>query len=182
MPTPPKPVKVLEMEKRSHRTKKELIQRKNAEAALLTGVALKEKKEVKENPVAHKEFRRLRALLKSIDKDDDLYGETINRYCILVAECEDFQQKRERIYQQLCDFQGHMDELVDNEEISWKEAYNIEANMQRNLLSMDKQIQTKRKMLLDMEKENVMTIASSLRSIPKKTEKKKNALMEALGS
>ena len=181
MPTPPKPVKVLEMEKRSHRTKKELIQRKNAEAALLTGVSLKEKKEVKENPIAHKEFRRLRALLKSIDKDDDLYGETINRYCILVAECEEFQQKRERIYQQLCDYQERMDELVDREELTWKEALTIESNMQRNLVSMDKQIQTKRKMLLDMEKENVMTIASSLRSIPKKVEKKKNALMEALG-
>lgn len=181
MPTPPKPVKVLEMEKRSHRTKSELIQRQKAEAALLTGVPLKEKREVRDNPIAHKEFRRLRALLKTIDKDDDLYGETINRYCILVAECEEFQQKRERVYQQLCDYQERMDELVDREEMSWKEAFQIEANMQRNLVSMDKQIQTKRKMLLDMEKENVMTIASSLRSIPKKVEKKKNALMEALG-
>ena len=71
--------------------------------------------------------------------------------------------------------------MVDNKEMTWKEAFTIEANMQRNLMSMDKQIQTKRKMLLDMEKENVMTIASSLRSIPKKVEKKKNALMEALG-
>ena len=52
--------------------------------------------------------------------------------------------------------------------------------MQRNLVSMDKQIQTKRKMLLDMEKENVMTIASALRSIPKKPESKKNALKEVL--
>lgn len=181
MPTPSKPVKILEMEKRSHRTKQELTQRKKAEEALLTGVALKEKKEVKNNPVAHKEFRRLRTLLKSIDKDDDLYGETINRYCILVAECEDFQQKRERIYNQLCDFQEHIDVLVENEEMTWKEIYAMENAMQRNLISMDKQIQTKRKMLLDMEKENVMTIASSLRSIPKKVEKKKNALMEALG-
>ena len=34
--------------------------------------------------------------------------------------------------------------------------------------------------MLDIEKENVMTIAASLRSIPKKPEKKKNLLMEAL--
>lgn len=99
MPTPTKPVKVLAMEKRSHRTKKELAQRKSAEESLLTGKILKEKKEVRENPVAHKEFKRLKTLLKAIEKDDDLYGETINRYCLLVAECEDFQQKRERIYQ-----------------------------------------------------------------------------------
>ena len=180
MPTPAKPAKILEMEKRSHRTKKEIAQRKNAEAALLTGVVLKEKREVKNNQIAHKEFQRLRKLLKSIDKDDDLYGETINRYCMLVAECEEFQQKREKIYEQLCDFQKRMEELVEREELSWKEAYSTEVSMQRNLVSMDKQIQTKRKMLLDMEKENVMTIASALRSIPKKPESKKNAVKEVL--
>ena len=37
--------------------------------------------------------------------------------------------------------------------------------------AIDKQIQSKRKMLLDIEKENVMTIASALRSIPKKEDK-----------
>lgn len=182
MPTPTKPVKILQMEGRSHRTKKELAQRKNAEASLLTGVALKEKKEVKNNPTAHTEFRRLKKLLKNIEKDDDLYGETINRYCLLVAECEEFQTKRERMYSQLCEFQERMGYLISEEELTWKEAYSLEANMQKNLVSMDKQLQTKRKMLLDMEKENIMTIASSLRSIPKKTEKKANPLREALGS
>lgn len=180
MPTPTKPAKVLKLENRSHRTKKELVQREKAEAALLTGIALKEKEEVANNPRAHSEFLRLSELLRLIEKDDDLYGETINRYCILVAECEDFQEKRERIYNQLCEFQDHMNDLVDRNEMTWKEAYTIEGNMQKNLLSVDKQIQTKRKMLLDMEKENIMTIASSLRSIPKKADKKKNPLMEAL--
>ena len=41
------------------------------------------------------------------------------------------------------------------------------------LLSFDRQIQAKRKMMFDIEKENVMTIASSLRSIPKKAGAKK---------
>lgn len=180
MPTPPKPAKVIEMEKKSHRTKKELAKRRNAEASLLTGVALREKREVKDNPTAHKEFLRLQKLLKEIEKNDDLYGETINRYCILVAECEEFQQKRERVYEQLCQFQERMDKLVDDEMMSWKEAYSIEANMQRNLVAIDKQIQAKRKMLLDIEKENIMTIAASLRSIPKNPEKKSNPLKEAL--
>lgn len=180
MPTPTKPAKVLEMEKRSHRTKKEIAQRRNAEASLLTGVSLKEKKETKENPIAHKEFKRIRTLLKSIEKDDDLYGETINRYCVMVAECEEFKEKRERIYGQLCEFQKNMYDLVENGEMSWSEAYKIEGDMQKNLVSLDRQIQSKRKMLLDMEKENIMTIASSLRSIPKKSEKKKSPLMEAL--
>ena len=58
--------------------------------------------------------------------------------------------------------------------------YKTVAEMQKSLLNLDKQVQTKRKMLMDIEKENVMTIAASLRSIPKKTEKKKNPLLEAL--
>lgn len=181
MPTPTKPVKVLEMEKRSHRTKKELAQRKRAEAELLTGTRLKEKQEVKDNPAAHKEFMRLRKLLASIGKNDDLYGETINRYCVLVAECEDFQEKRETIYHQSCRLQEIADgyAAAGNDD-AWKDAMAMVVAMQKNLVALDRQIQTKRKMLLDIEKENIMTIASSLRSIPKKTEKKKDALREAL--
>ena len=61
-----------------------------------------------------------------------------------------------------------------------KEYYNLELGMQKNLVSLDKQVQAKRKMLLDIEKENIMTIASALRSVPKKTEKKDNPLLAAL--
>jgi diphthamide biosynthesis methyltransferase len=35
-------------------------------------------------------------------------------------------------------------------------------------------------MLLDIEKENIMTIAAALRSIPKNEEKSSNKLLEAL--
>ena len=52
--------------------------------------------------------------------------------------------------------------------------------MQKNLVSLDKQVQAKRKMLLDIEKENIMTIASALRAVPQKTEKKDNPLLAAL--
>lgn len=44
MPTPTKPVSIIEMEGRSHRTKKELRQRKDAEKALLTGVLIESTK------------------------------------------------------------------------------------------------------------------------------------------
>lgn len=181
MPTPTKPVKILEMEKRSHRTKKELAQRKRGEAELLTGMPLREKQEVKNNADAHREFLRLKRLLSSIGKNDDLYGETINRYCLLVAECMEFQEKREKIYEQLCSIQNVAETYAKNcDLINWKEAISLEVNMQKNLVSIDRQIQSKRKMLLDMEKENIMTIASSLRSVPKNPDKKRNPLMEAL--
>jgi hypothetical protein len=48
------------------------------------------------------------------------------------------------------------------------------------MIECDRQVQAKRKMLLDIEKENIMTIAAALRSIPKKTDKPKSKLLEAL--
>ena len=72
--------------------------------------------------------------------------------------------------------------MIDEEEMTIKEYYNLELGMQKNLISLDKQVQTKRKMLLDIEKENIMTIASALRSVPKKTEKKENPLLAALNN
>nr|DAJ90889.1 MAG TPA: control of competence regulator [Caudoviricetes sp.] len=178
MPTPPKPTNVILLEGKSHRTKKELAERKRAEAQLLTGKILKEAAEVKENEKAHKEFQRIRKLLKSIEKDDDLYGATINRYCLLMAECSDFQDKRETMYRQMQDLQESKEEFERNEDL--KTYYMLQSTMQKNMIALDRQVQTKRKMLLDIEKENIMTIASSLRSVPKKTDKKKNPLMEAL--
>lgn len=174
MPTPTKPAKILKMEKKSHRTKKELKVREAAEASLLTGIKLKESKENKENEVAHKEFLRISKLLKSIGKDDDLYSGVINRYCITFAECIEFEKKREYIY-------GLMQQLEERSgEMDFAEYIKTEKDLSKTLISFDKQIQTKRKMLFDIEKENIMTIASSLRTIPKKDEKKNNPLREAL--
>ena len=105
MPTPPKPVNVIKLEGKSHRTKKEMAERAKAEEQLLTGKILKERKEVKENEAAHKEFVRLQKLLKSIEKNDDLYSATINRYCLMQAECLEFIEKRELMYQQMIDLE-----------------------------------------------------------------------------
>ena len=155
-------------------------QRKQAEQSLLTGEEIKEKPEVKQNKIAHKEFLRIKKLLKNIEKNDDLYGVVINRYCLLYAECFEFEKKREKMFEQLCDLQEKEDELIEHEEMTQKEFYGIENSMQKNLIALDRQVQSKRKMLLEIEKENIMTIASALRSVPKKTAKKKNPLMEAL--
>lgn len=155
-------------------------QRKQAEQSLLTGEEIREKPEVKQNKIAHKEFLRIKKLLKNIEKNDDLYGVVINRYCLLYAECFEFEKKREKMFEQLCDLQEKEDELIEHEEMTQKEFYGIENSMQKNLIALDRQVQSKRKMLLEIEKENIMTIASALRSVPKKVGKKKNPLMEAL--
>jgi predicted nuclease with TOPRIM domain len=181
MSRPPKPYLVLQNEKKSNRTKAELKQRKEAEEALLTGVALKERQEVKDNPVAHKEFLRINNLLKKIKKNDDIYGPIINRYCILLAECVDFEEKREKTYSQILKLEEKFEKIEDNLEYQEiKDFTKTISDLYKTLMSFDKQIQTKRRMLFDIEKENIMTISAALRSIPKEVKKEDNPLLKVL--
>lgn len=180
MPTPPKPFTVLTSEKKSHRTKAELRQRKKGEEALSSGTALRERSEVKNNDVAHKEFLRINRLLKNINKNDALYESVVNRYAMIQAECLDFEEKRERFYHNLEKLEEEYSNQTDDE-LSMAEYFKLQTSMQKQILDLDKQVQSKRKMLLDIEKENIMTIAAALRSIPKKEEKSsKDKLLEAI--
>lgn len=176
MPTPTKPTSVIKMEKRSHRTKAELKQREAAESALATGLPLKVRAEVKNNKAAFKEFKRVSMLLETIGKNDALLENVINRYCQITAEILDFEVKREEFSHGISQLQAaHDDDVeahpnIDERVLSDMEYFNTLAKMESNLLALDKRIQDKRKMLLDIEKENIMTVAAQLRSIPKKVE------------
>lgn len=173
MPTPSKPTVIIKAEGRSHRTKAELAQREKAEAALVTGKKLKMRAEVKANPVAKKEFKRVSELLELIDKNDALVEGGINRYCSLTAEVSEFEEKREVFSQNIVDLQKAYEEdkalhSADERVIPALDYFKTLAQMEGAVISLDKQIMAKRKMLLDIEKENIMTIAAQLRSVPKK--------------
>lgn len=180
MGRPPKPYAVIVNEGKSHRTKAELEARKNGEAAFATGEPLKEKTETRANVIAHKEFLRLKKLFSNIGKWDAIYENIINRYCLLYAECKDFEEKRERFYRDLWELEEDKGELIEKEEFSLSAYYRMKNQIQKNIIDLDKQVQAKRKMLMDIEKESIMTIASSLRNVPKKEEKPSNPLMEVL--
>jgi hypothetical protein len=173
MPTPPKSAAVLESEKRSHRTKNEMQGRKDAEKALMTGVVLRERTEVENNPAAHAEFLRVGGLLEKIGKNDAIYEPIINRYCLLQAECLDLQEMREMFLRQL-------EGLETREGLEYVECCRLQAQMQKSILDADRQLQTKRKMLFDIERENGMTIAAALRSIPKRDDKPENPVKAAI--
>lgn len=184
MPTPAKPYAVIRSEKKSHRTKAEMSARKRGEDSLKTSETLKERKKVKENKNAHKEFRRLEKLLKNIDKNDAIYEAVINRYCILQAECMEVEERRS-VYEDLIrEIRTALPELSKED----KEKYIMElaeistslARISAQISACDKILGTKRKMLLDIEKENIMTIAAALRSIPKNVEKNEHPLLKAL--
>jgi hypothetical protein len=176
MPTPPKPFSVLTTEKKSHRTKAELKARKDGEEALSTGVALKARSEVKNNPIAYKEFKRVSGLLATIGKNDAIYETIINRYCLLLAECADFEITKERLQQDISDIR----DMYKAKEIDPLDYLQKKEKLESLYMAADKKIMEKRKMMFDIEKENVMTIAAALRSIPKKQEKSSSKLLEAL--
>lgn len=161
MGRPSKPYTVLAGEGKSHRTKAEMKAREKNEKATLSGEPLREKEEVKRNLVAHKEFLRLKKVLTKVEKWDGIYENVINRYCLLYAECMELTNELETFHKQKYEF--------ENLEIYYKIQDGLE-----------KQRQTKRKMMMDIEKENIMTIASALRSIPKKEEPASNPLLEVL--
>ena len=156
MARPSKPVVLLE----GHRTKAELETRKRAEAALVSGESWREYPEVKTNKKAHKFFVRLSDLYGRIEKNDAIIEPIINRYCLLQAECSDFESKRDM-------FSDNLEALMDNDELEASEKYKIQAQMQKSIIDVDKQIQAKRKMLLDIERESLMTLKAQMASIPK---------------
>jgi hypothetical protein len=147
---------------KGHRTKKEIEIRKKAEESLLSGSSYKEWADVKNNPIAHKEFIRLRKAFKAIGKDDSLHENTINRFCLLHAECKEFEVLKDKL---LKDFE-QLEE--GNYDMEFTEYLRNKTELYKQLMACDKKVMDKRKMMLDIEKENIMTIASALRSIPKK--------------
>ena len=173
----PKPVAVIELEKKSHRTKAEIFQRKQAEASISSSSKLTERPEVKKNEIAHKEFLRVKKILTKIGKNDAIYSAIINRYCLLYDECFGLENMQNIIKEDI----EKLEEKRVEMEIDYTDYYKLKIKLQDNLIGLDKQIQAKRKMLFDIEKENVMTVAAGLRSIPKKPVSRTDKLRGALG-
>lgn len=181
MARPSKPVSVIKSENKSHRTKDELKHREEMEKSTLSGEPLSERREVKKNKIAHKEFLRVSKLMASIEKSDALYSSGINTYCMLYAEIRELQediaeiallaaQTREKFYDI---------EVVTAEEVErFIKQINKLFSQKTAIMSL---IDRKRSMMLAIDKENVMTISASLRSIPKTPQKQSNPILDILG-
>ena len=187
MARPSKPAAVIEAEKKSHRTKAELEARKNAESGLLSKKKLQERKEVQDNKIAHAEFQRVSKLMRAIGKDDALYSSGINTYCLLYAEIGDLHDQEKALDRTAEALREKFEQIVDDPEydIEPSEIIQFEKSFTRLIsqrLNISSMIDKKRKMMLDIDKENVMTISAALRSIPKQPETKENPLLKALNS
>jgi hypothetical protein len=170
----PKPAAVIDFEKKTHITKAELAARRKAEKAITTGKTIKEAAAVKGDEIAHKELLRVRKLLGTIGKDDDLFGAVINRYAQITSEVREFEEHRDAVREQI----AALEEVrADMEPEAF---FKLFAQMSKVLVDLDKQVQTKRRMMLDIEKENLMTVAAAMRNITKAQDKKRNPVEEIL--
>lgn len=174
---------------KGHRTKAEKEWRKNAENSLKTNQKLKEFPEVKKDQIAHKQFQRVKKLLSANDKNDDMYSAVVNRYCLLYSECREYERLKDTYSRAIVEISEDKEQIVEGfavdcaerETISLAAYYKLKGDFSKTIISLDSALMSKRKMMLDIEKENLMTVASGLRSIPKKPEEKKiNPLVEAL--
>ena len=182
MARPAKPVNVIQMEKKSHRTKKELAVRQKSEQEMLSGERIDKFTEVKNNTKASREFDRVVKILDSIEKNDKMYETVINRYCLMLAECRELEDLKKTISVNI----KHMIKLF-KENIVAKALLYIDfareiAQLSNTLIKYDREIEKKRGMLLAIEKESGMTMAAMLRTIPKKQEQGTNPLLEVLCS
>ena len=164
MPTSTKPFSVLKNEGKSHRTKAEMKLREDGEKATITGTPMEAWKSLDRK--AKKEFNRVKELLGLIDKDDALYESIINRYCELKSECEKYKEIIDRLINDI----ENIENVYAKGDIDFIVCMDKKSKINTNMMSVDRQLQNKRKMMLDIEKESIMTIASALRSIPKKVE------------
>ena len=177
MGRPRKPTDLIEKEGVSHRTKGEMEDRRKAEEAFATGVAIKARVEVRNKPMALKEFKRLAKLFKGLGKNDAMFEAVVNRYCMLTAEMGEMQRLRE-VYSQ------KIDQLVEDnsKQMEAKDYYKLLNNGNKNLIALDRLIMSKSKMMFDIEKENSMTIKAAMASIPLGSgESDKNPLEILLG-
>ena len=158
LPRPSKSSEILEKEKKSHRNKAEIESRKAAEAASLSGIKMREFPETKSDPAAHAEYRRVTRILAAVGKNDAIYESTINEYCTLKADILRYEELRKKL---------------EEENLPADKRYNL-------LLDCDKQIDKYKRRRFEIEKENAMTIASSLRAIPKKPDTADSPLLAAL--
>ena len=179
MGRPSKPVAVIEAEGKSHRTKAELAARKVAEDAVLSHEALFERAEVRRNNLAHAEFERVAKLMDAIGKNDALYSSGLNTYCLLYKEINELEEEKERIRAMIDKLAEKAESVCDAEELV-QVVKVINQTYTKTLSVIGNTIDQKRRLMLAIDKENVMTVSAALRSIPKTPEKEVNPILAAL--
>lgn len=166
---PPMPVALTQ----KHLTIAERETREKAEAGLSTAQPMKKWESTRRNKFADKQFRRIVKALDEIGMNDTLNEAVINRYCVILGECDELEKRipelRARIAETEAQWQETMAEKMPEPEdiVNFTKAISA---LERQANSLDVALGAKRAALLQIEKENTMTVLAKLRAVPKKAE------------
>lgn len=105
-------------------------------------------------------------IMTQIGKNDELFGAPCRRYCLITAELHELNQTMREMEQ----FKANATDAREYKRI------------QDTILRMEKLAIVLRNQLSEFESQNGMTIAASLRLIPKRPEKTTDPLMDILNS
>lgn len=140
-----------------HRTKAEIELRKKGQEALYTGEKFGETQQVKDNPVAHKEFLRLRRLYDKIPYVDALDQGAINRYCLEVSN-------RMRLAELSVTMEARLDGVADMTAAEVVALYKALSNIQTEQRKSEE-------LLIKLEDRLLLNPTSRIRAVPKTPEK-----------
>lgn len=164
---PSKPVQLIKLEgNKDRRTKAELEYREKFEKSLYTGTTFKESPAVKADPIAHKEFLRLKKLYKHIQYVDGLDEQIINRYCMMVSQEKTLQ-----------------DSLIDlRDALRGCESIEERKQIYDAIGSISTKLEKVRDMLLKLEDRLFLNPTARIKAIPKKPpeEEKKSPMSQFL--
>ena len=155
-----------------HATKAEKTMRKEGNQPPKGNKVIKVSEAVKKNERAYAYFKRLVDIFKGIDLNDAFYENVLNRYCILLAECDEHSAEIKQ--QQAMIF--NIDQ--NHSEMSIQEYYGIRNEMVKTLNKTEGLLTSKRNQLLAIEKENLLTAQAKLRAVPKQNKEKQLSAIE----
>lgn len=158
MARPSKPVDLIVLEGKSHRTKEELENREKAEKQLRTGKQFKASPEVKADKEAYAKFKHLKKLFGGIIYVEGLDETFINRYCLLHAETRRMENAMKE-----------MEDRAAGENLEFE----VMLELAKTIMGMDKQLMKRRDMLMKMEDRMFLNPAARIKSIPKKPPQEK---------
>ena len=125
--------------------------------------------------MAHKEFVRVRKLLKVMEKDDDLYHNQINTYCLLHSEITKLSEEADAQRKDIEELRQAKESFDDE-----KEFWDLLSKAKKRLDTIDLKIDRKRTHREKIDRENGLTITAALRTVPKKPEESTSELKRAL--
>lgn len=154
----PKPLSLI----KGHITNEQKEIREKGEKALTPTAKFVKWNKVKQNKVASKCFDKLKKAFIEIGLTDVLFEAVLNRYCLLISECDAAEGIKEKTINALNKLEEQKSEM------DFQDYLTAVRDLDNMLVSQDKLLAKKRDQLLQIEKECLLTPQGKLRAVPKK--------------